>query len=198
MNVINFSGGGPQTDPANDAMYEAIHNTALAGVVPVIAAGNDREDFGSARPARPGAAPDAITVAATSELARLRPRPDGGRRPAVTRRRSDPERGRREASRAWSTLNQTVVDVSFDRRHRRQAGRPAPLRLDDRPEHDARDAAERTPSRGRSSSSRAASAPSSRRPKRAEIGGRDRDHPRRQPLRRGEPDPDSARRSPPG
>ena len=66
MNVINFSGGGPQTDPANDAMYETIHNTALAGVVPVIAAGNDREDFGLGTAGSPGSAPDAITVAATS------------------------------------------------------------------------------------------------------------------------------------
>src|SRR5207248_564990 len=66
MNVINFSGGGPQTDPANDAMYEAIHNTTLAGVVPVIAAGNDREDFGLGTAGSPGTAPDAISVAATS------------------------------------------------------------------------------------------------------------------------------------
>ena len=66
MNVINFSGGGPQTDPANDAMYETIHNVTLAGVVPVIAAGNDREDFGLGTAGSPGAAPDAIAVAATS------------------------------------------------------------------------------------------------------------------------------------
>ena len=66
MNVINFSGGGPQTDPANDAMYEAIHNTVLAGVVPVIAAGNDREDFGFGTAGSPGSAPDAVTVAAVS------------------------------------------------------------------------------------------------------------------------------------
>jgi subtilisin family serine protease len=66
MNVINFSGGGPQTDPANDAMYETVHNTALAGVVPVIAAGNDREDFGFGTTGTPGTAPDAIAVAATS------------------------------------------------------------------------------------------------------------------------------------
>ncbi|MFL5928881.1 MAG: S8 family serine peptidase, partial [Gaiellaceae bacterium] len=39
MNVINFSGGGPQSDPANDAMYETIHNVVEAGVVPVIASG---------------------------------------------------------------------------------------------------------------------------------------------------------------
>jgi minor extracellular serine protease Vpr len=66
MNVINFSGGGPETDPANDAMNEAVHNTALAGVVPVIAAGNDRDDFGLGTAGSPGTAPDAIAVAAVS------------------------------------------------------------------------------------------------------------------------------------
>ena len=67
MNVINFSGGGPATDPANDAMIETVHNTALAGVVPVIAAGNDRDDFGLGTVGSPGSAPDAITAAATSD-----------------------------------------------------------------------------------------------------------------------------------
>jgi subtilisin family serine protease len=66
MNVINFSGGGPETDPANDAMNEAVHNTALAGVVPVIAAGNDRDDYGLGSAGSPGTAPDAISVAAVS------------------------------------------------------------------------------------------------------------------------------------
>ncbi len=66
MNVINFSGGGPQTDPANDAMNEAVHNTALAGVVPVIASGNDRDDYGLGSTGSPGTAPDAISVAAVS------------------------------------------------------------------------------------------------------------------------------------
>ncbi len=75
MNVINFSGGGPQTDPVNDAMYETIHNTALAGVVPVIAAGNDREDFGLGTAGSPGTAPDAISVAATSNSHVFAPAP---------------------------------------------------------------------------------------------------------------------------
>ena len=66
MNVINFSGGGPQTDPVNDAMFETIHNVSLAGVVPVIAAGNERDDFGFGPAGSPAAAPDAIAVAATS------------------------------------------------------------------------------------------------------------------------------------
>jgi minor extracellular serine protease Vpr len=66
MDVINFSGGGAETDPANDAMIQVIHNTAAAGVVPVISAGNDRDDFGFGSIGSPGTAPDAITVAAVS------------------------------------------------------------------------------------------------------------------------------------
>ncbi|TML70146.1 MAG: hypothetical protein E6G13_08950 [Actinobacteria bacterium] len=66
MDVVNFSGGGPETDPANDALIDAIHNVAAAGVVPVIAAGNDRDQFGLGTVGSPGTAPDAITVAAVS------------------------------------------------------------------------------------------------------------------------------------
>ena len=66
MDVINFSGGGAETEPANDAMIEVIRNVAAAGVVPVISAGNDRDDFGMGSVGSPGTAPDAITVAAVS------------------------------------------------------------------------------------------------------------------------------------
>jgi subtilisin family serine protease len=66
MDVINFSGGGTESEPANDAMLEVIRNVAAAGVVPVIAAGNDRDDFGFGTVGSPGTAPAAITVAASS------------------------------------------------------------------------------------------------------------------------------------
>ena len=66
MNVVNFSGGGPMTDPANDALVEAVSNVAAAGVVPVISAGNDREEFGLGSAGAPGVAPDSISVAALS------------------------------------------------------------------------------------------------------------------------------------
>ena len=66
MDVINFSGGGPQIDPANDALIEAVHGAAAAGVVVAIAAGNDRDEFGLGSDGSPGTAPDAISVAATS------------------------------------------------------------------------------------------------------------------------------------
>ncbi|MFL5953564.1 MAG: S8 family serine peptidase [Gaiellaceae bacterium] len=110
MNVINFSGGGPQTDPANDAMYETIHNVALAGVVPVIAAGNDREDFGLGTAGTPGTAPDAISVAATSNAHVFAPGltvvngpPSLGAVPLQT--------GGLKLPGAWTTLDQTIVDV---------------------------------------------------------------------------------------
>jgi hypothetical protein len=66
MDIINFSGGGAETDPANDAMIEVIQNVVAAGVVPVISAGNDRDTFGLGTVGSPGSAPAAIAVAAVS------------------------------------------------------------------------------------------------------------------------------------
>ncbi len=68
MDVINFSGGGPEANPSSDALIEATDNVAAAGVVPVIAAGNDRDEFGLGSVGSPSNAPDAISVAATSNL----------------------------------------------------------------------------------------------------------------------------------
>ncbi|HVS85682.1 MAG TPA: S8 family serine peptidase [Gaiellaceae bacterium] len=113
MDVINFSGGGAQTDPANDALVTAVENVAAAGVVPVIAAGNDRDDFGDGSVGSPATAPDAIAVAAVSNTHVFAPpltveaagapadlkaipfQPDpGGLTPPI-----------------WSSQNQTLVDV---------------------------------------------------------------------------------------
>src|SRR5205823_12413404 len=112
MTVINFSGGGPQTDPANDAMYETIRNVARAGVVPVIAAGNDREDYGLGTTGSPGTAPDAISVAATSNshvfapaLTVINGPPSLGAVPLQSA-------GGAKLPGAWSTLDQTLVDVT--------------------------------------------------------------------------------------
>ena len=68
MDVINFSGGGPEVDPAADALIVATDNVAAAGVVPVISAGNDRDDFGLGSVGSPSNAPDAISVAAVSNV----------------------------------------------------------------------------------------------------------------------------------
>jgi minor extracellular serine protease Vpr len=112
MNVINFSGGGPQTDPANDAMYETIHNVALAGVVPVIAAGNDREDFGLGTTGSPGTAPDAIAVAATSNSHVFAPALSVVNGPPSLGAVPVQSAGGAKLPGAWSTLDQTIVDLT--------------------------------------------------------------------------------------
>ena len=64
MNVINLSLGEPEVEPSRDLVVKAIDGAAAAGVVPVIAAGNDFDEFSYGSVSSPGSAPDAITVAA--------------------------------------------------------------------------------------------------------------------------------------
>jgi subtilisin family serine protease len=64
MNVINLSLGEPEVEPSRDLVVHAIDAAAAAGVVPVVAAGNDFTDFGYGSVSSPGSAPGAITVAA--------------------------------------------------------------------------------------------------------------------------------------
>ena len=66
MDVINFSGGGPQADPRTDILIPAVTNVVRAGVVPVISAGNDRDFFGLGTAGSPATAPDAISVGAVA------------------------------------------------------------------------------------------------------------------------------------
>ncbi len=66
MDIINFSGGGPQADPRTDALIETVANVVRAGVVPVVSAGNDRDFFGLGTAGSPATAPDAIAVGATT------------------------------------------------------------------------------------------------------------------------------------
>ena len=67
MNVINLSLGEPEVEPTRDVVVQAINGAADAGVVPVIAAGNDNDEAGSGSVGSPGTAADAITVAASTE-----------------------------------------------------------------------------------------------------------------------------------
>jgi minor extracellular serine protease Vpr len=112
MNVINFSGGGPQTDPVNDAMFETIHNASLAGVVPVIAAGNDREDFGLGTTGSPGVAPDAIAVAATSNSHVFAPALSVVGGPPSLGAVPIQGAGGTKFPTAWSSTDQPIVDVT--------------------------------------------------------------------------------------
>ena len=113
MNVINFSGGGPQIDPANDALIEAIHNVAAAGVVPVIAAGNDRDDFGNGSAGSPGTAPDAISVAAVSNTHVFAPSLDVTAGGAPETLKGIPFRAASGSNPpdSWANQNQALVDV---------------------------------------------------------------------------------------
>src|SRR5207302_1361182 len=110
MDVVNFSGGGPETDPANDALIDAIHNVAAAGVVPVIAAGNDRDQFGLGTVGSPGTAPDAISVAAVSNTHVFAPALTVTTPGAPSSLTAIPFRGTAPAS--WARQAQTLVDVS--------------------------------------------------------------------------------------
>ena len=110
MQVINFSGGGPETDPANDALIETMRNVVAAGVVPVIAAGNDRDDFGLGTVGSPGTAPDAISVAAVSNthvFARLLT----VTQPAVPGPPIPLQPGRTGIPAEWTSTDHKLVDV---------------------------------------------------------------------------------------
>ena len=110
----------------------------LAGVVPVIAAGNDRDDFGLGTAGSPGTAPDAISVAAVSNSHVFAPaltrhaaaRPSlsdvpiqtaaGAGSPARGRRRPDARR-RRARSRA-PTASPSTAALRRRRRSERRRG----------------------------------------------------------------------------
>ncbi len=113
MDVINFSGGGPQVEPGNDALIQAIHNVAAAGVVPVIAAGNDRDDFGTGSAGSPGTAPDAISVAAVSNTHVFSPALDVTAPGAPDILKGIPFLGADgiAAPASWGSQNQTLVDA---------------------------------------------------------------------------------------
>ncbi len=66
MNVINLSIGEPEVEPRRDIVVRALDNAAAAGVVPVVAAGNDYDIAGLGSIGSPGNAPAAISVAAST------------------------------------------------------------------------------------------------------------------------------------
>jgi subtilisin family serine protease len=65
MDVLNLSLGEPEVEPTRDIVVAALDHAADAGVVPVVAAGNDGSGGGSI--SSPANAPQAITVAASTE-----------------------------------------------------------------------------------------------------------------------------------
>jgi subtilisin family serine protease len=66
MDVINLSLGEPEIEQSRDIVVAALDHAADAGVVPVVAAGNEFVDGGRGTIGSPGTAPKAITVAAAT------------------------------------------------------------------------------------------------------------------------------------
>ncbi len=66
MNVINLSIGEPEIAPKRDIVVQALDDAAAAGVVPVVAGGNDYNVAGYGSIGSPANAPAAITVAAST------------------------------------------------------------------------------------------------------------------------------------
>src|SRR5262245_46934099 len=67
MNVINLSLGEAEVEPGRDIVTRALDGAAAAGVVPVVAAGNDYQELGAGSVTSPGSSARAITAAAESE-----------------------------------------------------------------------------------------------------------------------------------
>jgi subtilisin family serine protease len=68
MDVLNLSIGEPEIEPRRDVVALALDAAAAAGVVPVVAAGNDFNDLGSGSVGSPANSASAITVGAVEML----------------------------------------------------------------------------------------------------------------------------------
>ncbi len=66
MDVINLSIGEAETEPSRDPIALALDGAAAAGVIPVVAAGNDYGEFGHGSLTSPGSSARAITVGAVT------------------------------------------------------------------------------------------------------------------------------------
>ncbi len=66
MDVINLSLGEPEIEPSRDVVALALDAASEAGVVAVVSAGNDFEEFGPGSVSSPGNSARAITVAAAN------------------------------------------------------------------------------------------------------------------------------------
>ena len=66
MDVINMSLGEPEIEPSRDIVVKALEAAARAGVVAVVSAGNDFDEFGRGSVGSPAASPSAITVGAVT------------------------------------------------------------------------------------------------------------------------------------
>ena len=89
MNVINLSLGEPEVAPSRDFVVHAIDAAAQAGVVPVIAADNQFDQYGYGSISSPANAPAAITVGATTLSGGIADFSSGGPTPVSLRLKPD-------------------------------------------------------------------------------------------------------------
>ena len=89
MDVINLSLGEPEIEPSRDIVVKALDDAADAGVVPVIAAGNDYQEAGRGSVGSPATAPEAISVAASDLSDEIAPFSSGGPTPISLQMKPD-------------------------------------------------------------------------------------------------------------
>jgi subtilisin family serine protease len=118
MNVINLSLGEPEVEPSRDIVDVALDNAARAGVVPVVAAGNEFGDFGKGSVGSPANAQDAITVGAVDSHDSISSFSSAGPTPVSLRMKPDvaaPGEGILSSTAArrgtWETLSGTSMSA---------------------------------------------------------------------------------------
>ena len=99
MDIINLSLGEPEIEPSRDLVVAAINAAADAGVVPTIAAGNERDGWGNGSISSPGSALKAITAAAVSKQLAVASFSSAGPTPISLRDEARRERARTSTSR---------------------------------------------------------------------------------------------------
>jgi hypothetical protein len=73
MDVLNLSLGQPEVEPSRDVVALALDAAAAAGVVPVVAAGNDFHEAGAGSVASPASSAGAVAVGAVETAGRPAP-----------------------------------------------------------------------------------------------------------------------------
>ena len=106
MDVINFSGGEPEIEPSRDIVALALDAAAAAGVVPVVAAGNDYNDS-----ARLGLVARQLRAQRSPWRRRDRRQPDDAETRRVLVRRTDDDLAEAEARRRRTRGRRTLVDL---------------------------------------------------------------------------------------
>jgi subtilisin family serine protease len=89
MDVINLSLGEPEIAPRSDLVARALNGAAAAGVVSVVAAGNEFEAYGGGSVTSPASADGAIAVAASSVTGRIASFSSAGPTPVTLRLKPD-------------------------------------------------------------------------------------------------------------